>query len=79
MKEIPNAETYLNDKSSEIPSKYKDLNAFLHDSQIAEIMIEFAKLHVEAQAETIIDKMDDTLPMIEYQKVRNAYPLDLIK
>ena len=75
MKEIPNAETYLNDKSSEIPSKYKDLNAFLHDSQIAEIMIEFAKLHVK---QALIEATGEA-PLHCKEGILNCYPLDLIK
>ena len=75
MKEIPNAETYLNDKSSEIPSKYKDLNAFLHDSQIAEIMIEFAKLHV---TQALIEAVKEA-PLHCKEGILNCYSLDNIK
>lgn len=71
MTKIPTAEEFGN-------SMYKLAMESCNEFAIR-MSIEFAKLHVKAALEVVIDKMDDTLAVSEYQKVRNAYPETNIK
>lgn len=55
------------------------LSKNLLDYNTEDLLIEFAKLHVEAQIQKIIDDLDDSLSIGVYNTVRNAYPLENIK
>ena len=50
-------------------------------SDIAKVMREFAKLHVEAQQKAIIENinLEDIINDDDYSSILNAYPLENIK
>lgn len=59
-----------------------------NEGDVERIMIEFAKLHVEAALKEVIDKIEmgveyDTdgiaYPILEEESILNAYPLENIK
>lgn len=70
--EVPSAGDFY----ESIDENYEMLSDIPH---IHRTMIEFAKLHVKAALEAVIDKMDDTLAVDDYQEVRNTYPETNIK
>ena len=64
--------------TSEVPSAREFYDTHYSDDAVV-MLRDFARLHVKAALEAVIDRMDDTLAVAEYQKVRNAYPETNIK
>jgi hypothetical protein len=48
-------------------------------NKVIEAMTEYAKMHVEAQTQKIIDELPDTLSIGVFNTIRNAYDLNQIK
>ena len=74
MDKIPTAESVRFNYRYKIGAKF---TGSLHPEQEIEMMIEFAKLHVEAALKEASDKSCNLY--CEKEDILNAYPLDLIK
>ena len=87
MKKVPTAEEFLKDKLSEIHEEeiFEDLLQKMFTVDISEAMIEFAKLHLEAQKKAILKnaKLKKVNfwggTEIDKNSIINSYPLDKIK
>lgn len=93
MKPIPTAEEFiytailkdLKTRENSMPEKFHESAAKISSGYegannkniIAEAVIEFAKLHVEAQAKAILEKVN--LSDDKWDLILNAYPLTNIK
>jgi hypothetical protein len=75
---IPTAEEFLKDKLSEIHEKeiFEDLLQKMFTVDVSEVMIEFAKLHVEAALNAACESEGYD---IDENSILNAYPLTNIK
>jgi hypothetical protein len=80
MSKMPTAEEFLNTFNRKVNDTL--------EQGVQEAMIEFAKLHVEAQQEAILEKAEalnqakfkgDCNPQIDAESIIKAYPLDNIK
>jgi hypothetical protein len=85
MSKIPTAQEFI---SKILTDFWEGGKAQYRGEDVAEVMIEFAKLHVEAQQEAILEKAEalnqakfkgDCNPQIDAESIINAYPLTNIK
>ena len=80
MKQLPTAEQFLRFKSD--ISEDKTSVEYLTDCEVEEIMIEFAKMHVQAakeQFKIVFSEIDNPYPFEYNDPLEDVYPLTNIK
>jgi hypothetical protein len=74
---LPTAEEFL------IKNEDSDFRLSKSELNVSDMMIEFAKLHVEAQKEAILENITIVISnrevIIDKNSIKNAYPLNNIK